>query len=313
MNSHNISILQFCKLINQLLIDFNKVPLTREEYLSIFNDAYDNWIYQESIFDYAEKIIKPYLKALNNLVDEQILKSIVDSILQNVNLDDLNDEFMQLLMPKVKSRLDSEDLYLLSFTPIQSSYFAILIRKYKIDEFTDTINYIINSLIGNINKADRPMNPNEFQNLTDKEDPIEHTVVSTIEPISFNKYRTTGVVVLDDLVLLGNKDHTDIINDRREYCQKNKVKNYNPEGENILDEFGITTLAVGSAFGKAVLLEYVTSDIKDKIDGENISSNNGNLELVKRALKKKGYQKVYLQKGSPYVSKRYVRKAKRSR
>ena len=109
-------------------------------------------------------------------MDEQILKSIVDSILQNVNLDDLNDEFMQLLMPKVKSRLDSEDLYSLSFTPIQSLYFATLIRKYKINEFTDTINYIINSLIGNTNKADRPMNPNEFQRLTDEEDPIEHTV-----------------------------------------------------------------------------------------------------------------------------------------
>ena len=313
INSKDLSLLQFCKLINQLLIEFNKATFTREDFLNMFYEAFDNWIYQESINDSVTTIIKPYLKALNNFIDEQILKSIVNSVLQNISFDSLNDEFMTILIPKLMYKLgNNNSIFELSFRPIQSYYFSTLIKKYKYNEFTDIIDYIIESQIDDRKtKARRPLNPNEFQYLTDKEDPIDNTLTSTIEPISFNKFRTCGIVVLDKKVLAKNKDHVDIINDYREYCKQHKVRNYNSNGNNILEEFGISTLAVGSAFGKAVLLEYITSSDVDTINSGKISSNNGNLDMIKSALKAKGYEKIYLQKGSPFVSRKYVRKAKK--
>lgn len=313
INSTNLPLLQFCKLVNQLLIDYNKLPFTKTDIVQMFLEAYDNWIYQEYMNDEAAAIIKPYLKALNNVVDEQILNSIVNSILNNLHYDELGNEFLVLFNDKLISKLNDPDIVKLTLHTVDASYFAKLIREYKLDSFTDEINNLIDLLIGDDStKAKRPLNPNDFQYLSDDQDPINNTLTSTIKPIEFNNYRSEGIVVLDDLVLHDDKEHTEIINDRREYCMQHKVKGYNPNGKNILEEFGISTLAVGSSFGTAVLLEYVTNSTVDRIDPSgSVSASNGDVNRISKALKRKGYSKVYLQKGTPYLSRKYVRKAKK--
>ena len=210
------------------------------------------------------------------------------------------------------NKLNNEDLYSLTFINMQSSYFSALVKKYKYDDFTNTVNDIIGILIDDKStKVKRPLNPAEFQNLTDKEDPIDNILTSTIKPINFPEYRNGAVVILDKTVLIKQKEHTEILNDYREECISKKYKFYNPQGENIFQEFNISTLAIGSIFGRAVLLEYITSNIQDKSVNSNISSNNdGNIELIKQALKKKGFTKIYLQYGSPFLSKQYQRKGK---
>ena len=84
INSQDLSLLQFCKLINNLLTDFNKKLYTKDNIISFFSLAYDNWIYQESMNEYIEKIVKLYLQALDNKVDEQILTAINSSIIKPI-------------------------------------------------------------------------------------------------------------------------------------------------------------------------------------------------------------------------------------
>lgn len=218
---------------------------------------------------------------------------------------------MDLLIDDLKIKINDENILYLAFINIHSSYFATLIHKYKYDSFTNTVNYIINTLIGdNSTKAQRPLDPAEFQNLTDEEDPIDNVLISTIKPINFANYRNAAVVILDQKVLVKQKDHLAILADYRQECIDKKLKFYNPQGKTIFEEFNISNLAVGSIFGTAVLLEYITSEVQDNIINGNISSNNGNLEIIKKALRNKGYKKIYLQQGSPFLSRQYQRKAK---
>lgn len=306
-----MSLLQCIKLINQLLADYNRKPYTNNDIISFFNQAYDSWIYEEYINDRVERIAKPYLQALNNKVDEQILIAITDSVLVNLNFAELKDKFMDLLVDNLKIKINDENILYLAFINIHSSYFSTLIRKYKYDNFTNTVNYIINTLIGdNSTKAKRPLDPAEFQNLTDEEDPIDNILTSTIKPINFVNCRNAAVVILDQKVLAKQKDHLAILADYRQECLDKKTKSYNPQGKTIFEEFNISNLAVGSIFGSAVLLEYITNSVQDNISNGNINSNNGNLEIIKKALQNKGYKKIYLQQGSPFLSRQYQRKAK---
>ena len=148
----------------------------------------------------------------------------------------------------------------------------------------------------------------EFQNLSDEEDPINNILTSTIRPINFANYRNNAVVVLDNKALIKQKDHLSILADYRQECKNKKF--YNPNGNDIFEEFNISTLAVGSIFGTAVLLEYITSDVEDSINNGIINSNNGDFNIVNQALQKEGYKKIYLQQGSPFLSRQYQRKAK---
>ena len=293
------------------MIDYDKKTYTNTDVISFFYQAYDNWIYEEYINNKVEQIAKPYLLALNNKVDEQILIAITDSVLSNLDFKELKDKFMDILVEDLKNKINDERILYLTFIDIYSSYFSTLIRKYKYDDFINIVNYIINILIDdNSTKTKRPLDPAEFQNLTDEEDPINNILISTIKPINFANYRNAAVVILDHKVLAKQKDHLAILADYRQECLDKHVKFYNPQGNNIFEEFNISNLAVGSIFGKAVLLEYITNSTHDKIINGNINSNNGNLEIIKKALQDKGYQKVYLQQGSPFLSRQYQRKAK---
>jgi len=218
---------------------------------------------------------------------------------------------MDILVEDLKNKINDEQVLCLAFIDIHSSYFSTLISKYKYDDFTNTVNYIINALINDDStKTKRPLDPAEFQNLTDEEDPIDNVLTSTIKPINFVNYRNAAIVILDQKVLAKQKDHLGILADYRQECIDNHFKFYNPQGNNIFEEFNISNLAVGSIFGKAVLLEYITSNVQDKFVNGNINSNNGNLEIIKKALQNKGYKKIYLQQGSPFLSRQYQRKAK---
>ena len=118
-----------------------------------------------------------------------------------------------------------------------------------------------------------------------KKDKIGDTQYSKYNPINFSQYRTSPIIVINDEVITKQSDyehHSDLI---EQYEKKYNIKlidlglkSLNATNKIEHESPIIKDSAVGSVFGKVVLLESI----------------QGNKNNVKNVLKNHGYAKVYL-------------------
>ena len=264
--------------------------LTGEDIRLFFNIAlvklFGNDHFKKEVLSYAEPIMKVF-----PTIDNQAIRLISQTVFDKISLKLLN----KLVLNQLQKYTDKD----LRSIRLDERY----IRNFLIDNCSAT-------LMKELSKKEIELDPNELANNKDnKNDVIK---VNTL-PIDFPSIRTHPLLIFDNYVFTGSKNdqHTDILEKLRH--EPSQFKDYNKDGKNLHEEFGIKNMGLGSSFGNTVLLEYISDGSKEKLLDGNIMSNNGNLQQVISALKNAGYEKIYLQNKSPFSSKNYKREAKRKR
>lgn len=240
------------------------------EMFSILN-KYATYFFEEYVLSLPKRILFDALLNFNNkLIEEKIINE------NEIDLLDILDD------------LDTEK--------------DILEEKYHV--FSQGFTYLFQ--IANEDKPlfkDRETDPRQFYLLKDKRQDIQF---SSVSPYDFSQIRTSPLIVIDNKIL--NKYTADLTNLKIEkihhqdlmdwYNSKYHIKDAKEIGfDENYDRYDAKNIAVGSEFGKVVLLEFI----------------EGNIEEIKQALLAYGYKKVYINNFAGWTSKEYKRIAKKLR
>ena len=136
--------------------------------------------------------------------------------------------------------------------------------------------------------------PWEFINFKDNTS-NKNIVYSTRSPYDFSADRSGPLVIIENEVLRGNNDdlphHNDIL---RKFKKEHEIEDDSEAAYNQgYEEYN--NVGVGSEFDNIALLEFI----------------QGNVDIIKQALIRKGFKKIYINNQSAWTSKEYKRIAKR--